>query len=147
MVGIALIKVLKKAWIPLLVVVVIIVGGMTVQRVRGFFGSQGIVKTPKVFADDPEPFDPKVVTYEIWGSGTYANVNYLDLEAKPQRNDNVALPWSLRLETTAPSAAPNILAQGDGTSISCRITVDDKVKDERTTTGVDALTYCFVKSA
>jgi hypothetical protein len=138
---------LRRAWIPLLVLAVIVVGGMTVQRVRGFFGNQGIVTTPKVFADDPEPFDPKVVTYEIWGTGSYANVNYLDLDAKPQRHDNVALPWTLRLQTTAPSAAPNILAQGDGTSISCRITVDDKVKDERTTTGVDALTYCFVKSA
>jgi hypothetical protein len=142
-----MIRFLKRAWIPLLVVLVIIVGGMTVQRVRGYFGSEGIVKTPKVFADDPEPFDPKVVTYEIWGSGSMANVNYLDLDAKPQRNDNVPLPWSLRLETTAASAAPNILAQGDGDSITCRITVDDKVKDERTVTGVNALTYCFVKSA
>lgn len=142
-----MVRLLKRAWIPLLVLVVIVVGGVTVQRVRGFFGSHGIVTTPKVFADDPEPFDPKVVTYEIWGSGTYANINYLDLDAKPQRHDNVPLPWSLRLQTTAPSAAPNILAQGDGNSISCRITVDDKVKDERTTTGVDALTYCFVKSA
>jgi hypothetical protein len=138
---------LRRAWIPLLVVAVIVVGGMTVQRVRSYFGSQGIVKTEKVFADDPEPFDPKVVVYEVWGSGSIANVNYLDLDAKPQRNDNVTLPWSLRLQTTAASAAPNILAQGDGNSISCRITVDDKVKDERTTTGVDALTFCFVKSA
>jgi len=71
----------------------------------------------------------------------------MDLDAKPQRTDRVALPWSLTLSTTAPSAAPNILAQGDGGSITCRITVDDEVKDERTATGVNALTYCFVKSA
>jgi hypothetical protein len=51
------------------------------------------------------------------------------------------------LQTTAPSAAPNIVAQGDSGSITCRITVDDEVKDERTATGVNALTYCFVRSA
>jgi hypothetical protein len=142
-----MVRILRRAWIPLLVVAVVVVGGFTVQRVRGFFGAHGIVTTPKVFANDPEPFDPKVVKYEVWGPGTYANVNYLDLDAKPQRKDNVALPWTLTLDTTAPSAAPNLLAQGDGDSISCRITVDDKVKDERTTTGDGALTYCFVKSA
>ena len=137
----------KRAWIPLLIVVVVAIAGFTVQRIRTFFGAEGIITTPKVFADDPEPFDPKVVKYEIFGSGTYANINYLDLDAKPQRLDGAALPWSLTLQTTAPSAAPNIVAQGDGSSVSCRITVDDEVKDERTATGVNALTYCFVKSA
>jgi Mycobacterium membrane protein len=51
------------------------------------------------------------------------------------------------LQTTAPSAAPNIVAQGDGSSITCRITVDDEVKDERTSSGLNAQTFCFVKSA
>ena len=137
----------KRVWIPLLIVVVVAIAGFTVQRIRTFFGAEGIITTPRVFADDPEPFDPKVVKYEIFGSGTYANINYLDLDAKPQRLDGAALPWSLTLQTTAPSAAPNIVAQGDGSSVSCRITVDDEVKDERTATGVNALTYCFVKSA
>lgn len=138
---------LKRAWIPLLVIVVLLVSGFTVHRIRGFFGSDGIITTPKVFADDPKPFDPKVVKYEIWGAAGSANLNYLDLDAKPKRIDGAALPWSLTLETSAPSAAPILLAQSNGDSISCRITVDDEVKDERTATGVDALTYCFVKSA
>jgi hypothetical protein len=142
-----LFSILKRAWIPLVIVVVVAVAGFTVHRIRAFFGSEGILVTPKVFAEDPEPFDPKVVRYEISGSGSYANINYLDLDAKPQRIDSAALPWSLTLSTTAPSAAPNIIAQGDGSSITCRITVDDEVKDERTATGVNALTYCFVKSA
>jgi hypothetical protein len=137
----------KRVWIPLVIVIVVAIAGFTVQRIRTFFGAEGIITTPRVFADDPEPFDPKVVKYEVFGSGTYANINYLDLDAKPQRLDGAALPWSLTLQTTAPSAAPNIVAQGDGSSVSCRITVDDEVKDERTATGVNALTYCFVKSA
>jgi hypothetical protein len=137
----------KRVWIPLVIVIVVAIAGFTVQRIRTFFGAEGIITTPRVFADDPEPFDPKVVKYEVFGSGTYANINYLDLDAKPQRLDGAALPWSLTLQTTAPSAAPNIVAQGDGSSVTCRIIVDDEVKDERTATGVNALTYCFVKSA
>jgi hypothetical protein len=137
----------KRIWIPLLIVVVVAIAGFTVARIRTFFGAEGIITTPKVFADDPEPFDPKVVKYEIFGTGTYANINYLDLDAKPQLLDGATIPWSLTLQTTAPSAAPNIVAQGDGSSVTCRITVDDEVKDERTATGVNALTYCFVKSA
>lgn len=142
-----MIKIAKRVWIPLLIIVVVVIAGFTVARIRTFFGAEGILTTPKVFADDPEPFDPKVVKYEIFGTGTYANINYLDLDAKPQRLDGAAIPWSLTLQTTAPSAAPNIVAQGDGSSVTCRITVDDEVKDERTATGVNALTYCFVKSA
>ena len=142
-----MIRALKRSWIPLLLVVVAVVAGFTVHRLRGYFGSEGIMVTPKVFADDPESFDPKVVRYEVFGSADSANINYLDLDAKPQRIDAAALPWSLTLETSAPSAAPNLMAQGTGASITCRITVDGELKDERTATGVDALTFCFVKSA
>jgi hypothetical protein len=142
-----MISVFKRAWIPLVIVVVVVVAGFTVDRIRGFFGAGGIIVTPKNFADDPKPFKPKVVKYEIFGSGSYANINYLDLDAKPQRLDGTALPWSLVLSTTAPSVLPNIVAQGDGDSISCRITVDDEVKDERTSNGVTAQTFCLVKSA
>lgn len=142
-----MIRALKRVWIPLLLVVVAVIAGFTVHRLRGFFGSEGVLVTPKVFADDPESFDPKVVSYEVFGSGGSANINYLDLDAKPQRIDGAALPWSLTLETNAPSAAPNLIVQGTGSSITCRILVNGKVKDERTATGVDPLTYCFVKSA
>ena len=140
-------KVLRRAWIPIVIIIVVVVAGFTVHRVRSFFGAEGILVTPKNFADDAEPFNPKVVKYEIFGSGTYADINYLDLNSKPVRVDGASLPWSLTLSTTAPSVLPNIVAQGDGSSVSCRITVDDEVKDERTTDGVNAQTFCLVKNA
>lgn len=142
-----MIKALRRIWIPVLLAIVMVIAGFMVHRIRGFFGSDGILVTPKVFAEDPEPYDPKVVRYEIFGTGSYANINYLDLDAQPQRLDGTSLPWSMTLTTTAPSATPNITAQGDGDSITCRITIDDQVKDERTSTGVSAYTFCFVKSA
>ena len=83
----------------------------------------------------------------MYGSGGTAVINYKDLDGIPQRAGTVGLPWSLTLTTTAPSASPNILAQTDGDSIGCRITVDDVVKDERTATGVNAQTFCLVKAA
>ncbi|MGY4708432.1 MmpS family transport accessory protein [Mycolicibacterium sp. CBM1] len=140
-------KVLSRAWMPLLIVIVIIIAATTVARIRTFFGVANDASVTSAADDDTKPFEPKVVTYEVFGNGTYANINYLDLGAHPQRLDDTPLPWSLTLDTTAPSAFPNIVAQGDGDTITCRITVDDKVKDERTSTGVAAQTFCLVKSA
>ncbi|GAT12937.1 hypothetical protein H7I77_13795 [Mycolicibacterium novocastrense] len=140
-------KVLRRLWIPLLIVAVVVVAGLVVDRVRGYFGAEGTRVTPVNFANDPEPFDPKVVTYEVFGNGTYADINYLDLESRPKRVDGASLPWTLTLKTTDPSAFPNIIAQGDGDSITCRVSIDGEVKDERTYTGMAAQTFCLVKSA
>jgi hypothetical protein len=140
-------KVLRRAWIPIVIVIVVAISGFTVHRVRSYFGMNPILVTPKNFADDAAPFNPKVVKYEIFGNGSYADINYLDLNSKPVRVDHSPLPWSLTLSTTAPSVLPNIVAQGDGDSISCRITVDKDVKDQKTTDGVNAQTFCLVKNA
>ncbi|GAY16280.1 MmpS family transport accessory protein [Mycobacterium sp. shizuoka-1] len=139
-------RILGRVWIPVLVVVVVAAGAAAVQNARTVFGSNPVIVTPKS-SDSAEDFNPKVVTYEVFGSGSAAMVNYLDLSGIPQRTGSVALPWSLTLTTTDPSASPNILAQGDGDSIGCRITVDDVVKEERTATGLNAETFCLVKSA
>jgi hypothetical protein len=139
-------KVFRNAWLPLLIVAVMVVGGFAVTRVKSFFGAHdtGVLTTPML--DDAKPFKPKVVIYEIFGSAGSANVNYLDLSAEPQRLDGAPLPWAVTLSTTAPSVFPNIVAQSDGDFIGCRITVDNEVKDEKTTNGVHALTFCMVKS-
>ena len=141
-------KFLRRFWIPVVILAVVTVGTFTVMRVRTFFGAEGAGGLTSAKVDDTKPFDPKVVIYEITGEpGAYADVNYLDLDAQPQRIDHVTLPWTLRLESTAPSVFPNIVAQGDGSTISCRITVDDELKDQRTSNGVNAQTFCLVKSA
>jgi hypothetical protein len=140
------IKVIKKVWLPVLVVVAIAIGFVSVSYLRSVFGSDGAVVTP-VGNDTAQKFNPKVVVYEVFGSGSTADINYMDLNGLPQKTGQVALPWTLRLETTIPSVQPNLLAQGDGQSIGCRVTVDDVVKDERTAEGVKAATYCLVKAA
>jgi hypothetical protein len=137
---------LKRVWLPVLIVAAVAVGAVSVAHLRSVFGSNGAVVTP-VGSDTADKFNPKVVVYEVFGSGSTAIINYTDLNGLPQRTGEVSLPWSLRLETTVPSVTPNLLAQGDGQSIGCRVTVDDEVKDERTAQGMNAATYCLVKAA
>ena len=139
--------VLRRSWLPLLVVAVVLVGMFAVQRIRGYFGGDDSGGGSTAF-EDTKPFNPKIVVYDIWSpDGSYADINYLDLDALPQRVDNAGVPWSLTLSTTNPSAFPTIVAQGDGSTIGCRITVDGVVKDERISSGVQAQTFCIVKSA
>jgi Mycobacterium membrane protein len=138
---------MRNAWLPLLIVAVVVIGGVTVARVKSFFVVENASPLRSSRLDDSKPFKPKVVKYEIFGSASHANVNYLDLSADPKRVDNVPLPWTLVLSTTAPSVFPNLSAQSDGDRLGCRITIDDEVKDENITDGVHALTFCLVKSA
>ncbi|CAM2993943.1 hypothetical protein H7J50_22405 [Mycobacterium intermedium] len=140
-------KIVRNAWLPLLIVAVVVVGGFAVTRVKSFFIAEQSAPVGGAKVDDSKPFKPKVVKYEIFGAASRANVNYLDLNAEPQRLDGAPLPWTLVLTTTAPSVFPTISAQSDGDYLGCRITVDDEIKDERIANGVHALTSCLVKSA
>ena len=142
-----MLKLAKRTWVLLVILLVVVIAAFCVDRFRGFFGRTELTRPGAGLVNDPEPFNPKEVKYEIFGTGTVATINYLDLDAQPQKAENVLLPWTLDLTTTAPAASPNIVAQSDGGSISCRITVDGVVKDQRTTDGVNAQTFCLVKSA
>lgn len=139
---------LGKVWIPLVIVAVVAVAGFTVNRVRGFFGSEPVMIAPDTIATDSVSFEPKTIKYEIFGPpGAVADINYLDLDIESQGVDDVALPWELTLSTTAPSAVANVVAQGDSSSIGCRITIDGEVRDEKISNGVNSQTFCLVKSA
>jgi hypothetical protein len=137
----------RNAWLPLLIVVVVVIGGFAVARVKSFFGAENAGAVTSGRVDDSKPFKPKVVKYEIFGSASHANVNYLNLNADPTRVDDAPLPWTLVLSTTAPSVFPNLSAQSDGDYLGCRITIDNEVKAEKISNGVHALTFCLVKSA
>lgn len=138
----------KKLWIVLVVILVVAVAGFCVIRLRNIFGEPDNRAVTSGIADDMQPFNPKHVVYEVYGPpGTVANINYLDINAQPRRVDNVPLPWMLSVTTTLPSVSVNVVAQGDSDQIGCRIIVNDVVKDERSVNGVNAQTFCIVKSA
>jgi Mycobacterium membrane protein len=135
----------KRAWIPLVLVVVLAVSGLMVMRLHKIFGSQNLnaaganVKIVQ--------FHPKILVYDVFGpAGSTAVIDYFDADANTHKV-NVALPWSLTISTTLPSVSGNIMAQSDGDQIGCRITVDGTVRTENSSDGVNAQTFCLVKSA
>ncbi|OYN79478.1 MmpS family transport accessory protein [Mycolicibacterium sphagni] len=138
----------KRAWIPLVLVVVLAIGVFAVTRVRGIFGSHHLPTYAGSKSDDKYKSDPKRVVYQIFGPpGAVADINYLDDYGTPHQVNGAVLPWSVEIVTNAPAMVGNVLAQGNSDSIGCRVTSDGEVKIERTSTDVNAYVYCFAKSA
>jgi hypothetical protein len=140
--------VLKRVWIPLLVLVVVGAGGFTVSRLHGLFGAEKLPTYADTQPENTKPFNPKHLTYEVFGApGTVATIGYFDVNSDPQHVDGVSLPWSLRFDITKATAVGSIVAQGDSDRIGCRIIVDGEVKAERISNEVNAFTSCLLKSA
>jgi MmpS family membrane protein len=140
--------VVKRARMPLAILVLVAIAGFAVYRLHGIFGVHPATSAVGARADDIKPFNPKRVTLEVFGAaGTVADINYLDVNAAPQRVDGAGLPWTYSVSTTAPAVSVNVVAQGDGEVIGCRITVNGDVKAERTVEGINPQTFCLVKSA
>ncbi|WP_303624178.1 MmpS family transport accessory protein [Mycolicibacterium arenosum] len=145
--GFSISRTLKSNWMILVAVVVVAIAGFAVYRLNGIFGSEDVVSTPDNSANDTKPFNPKRVLLEVWGPpGATASISYLDINAQPQHAVDAALPWTYDVTTTQPTVFVNVQAQGDGDSLSCRITIDDAVKDERTVNQLNAYTFCLDKS-
>ena len=140
-------RLLTRWWMLLVAVVVVAVAGFAVYRLHGVFGSNHDTSTGSALSDEIVPFNPKHIVLEVFGPpGTVATINYLDVNAQPQRADNVALPWSYDITTTQPAAFVNVMAQGNSDSLGCRIIIDGVVKDERQVNTMNAYTYCLDKS-
>jgi len=146
--GFSIFRLLERVWIPLVIAVVVGLGGFTVWRIHGIFGSEKRPAYSDSMTDDSKPFNPKRLTYEVFGPpGTVADISYFDVNADPQRVDGAQLPWTMKLTTKAASVMGNIVAQGNSNTIGCRIVVDDVVKAEKITHEVNAFTFCVLKGA
>jgi Mycobacterium membrane protein len=141
-------RLFKRAWIPLLLVVVVALGSYVVIRVRNSFGANTAVARGDVNAET-KPFNPKRITYEITSpSPGSISANYLDENGQPHLIEHAPLPWSYTIVTTLPSMSANIVAQGDTSmrDIRCRVIVDNQVRDDRTIDEYEPFIYCLVKS-
>jgi hypothetical protein len=131
----------------LVAVVVVAVAGFAVYRLHGAFGSHKNSSIASGVSNEIVPFNPKSVVYEVFGApGATATINYQDVHAAPQRVDNAPLPWSYTITTTDPAVIANLVAQGNGNTLGCRIIVNGVVKDERTVNEMNAYTFCLDKS-
>ena len=138
----------KRGWMVLVAVVVVAVAGFSVYRLHGIFGSDQDDSAASGVSDEIIAFNPKQVVLEVFGvPGAVTTINYVVVNALPQRVDNATLPWSHTITTTDPSVFANVVAQGDGDSLGCRITVDGVVTDERSVYNVNAYTFCLDKSS
>src|ERR1700737_827224 len=100
-----MIRLIGRAWVPMVLVVVVAVGAFTVSRLHGVFGSN-LYHPDTASADAIVQFNPKRVLYEIYGpAGTVADINYLDADAQPPRADAATLPGSLEAVRTVPGGA------------------------------------------
>lgn len=146
--GTSIFKVLSRVWIPLVILAVVCVAAFTVTRIHRLFGSEKRPTYSDGRVDDTKPFNPKRLTYEIFGPPrTVADISYFDVNSEPQRVQDVALPWQLEIVTTLPAVVGSIMAQGNSNSIGCRIIVDGEVKAERISHEVNAYTFCLLKAA
>jgi Mycobacterium membrane protein len=137
----------KRGWMVLVAVAVVAVAAFCVYRLHGIFGSHHNTSTAGALSNEIVPFNPKHVVLEVFGPpGTVATINYLDVNAQPQRVDDTTLPWSYNATTTEPAVFVNVVAQGDSGFIGCRIIIDDVVKDERSVNTMNAYTFCLDKS-
>ena len=131
----------------IIALVVIGIAGFAIYRLHGIFGSQKNTSAGNGISNEIVPFNPKQVVLEVFGApGAVATINYLDVNAQPQKVVDAPLPWSFTITTTEPAVVGNVVAQGNGDTLGCRIIVNGDVKDERTVNKVDAYTFCLDKS-
>jgi MFS family permease len=143
----AMTRVVKRGWIPMVMVIVVAVAAFTVARLHGVFGSH-MYAPDAGNADAIIQFNPKHVLFDVFGApGTVADINYLDEQGQPQRLDAVRLPWSFEIVTTLTAVLASVVAQGNSDNIGCRITVNGVVRDEQSADSYKAQTSCLVKSA
>jgi Mycobacterium membrane protein len=131
----------------LVAVLVVAITGFAIYRLHGIFGSHTNTSAHAGLSNEIVPFNPKQVILEVFGApGAVATINYLDVNAQPQQVVNAPLPWTFTITTTEPAVVGNVVAQGNGDTLGCRITINGEVKDERTVNKVDAYTFCLDKS-
>jgi hypothetical protein len=139
-------RVLKRVWIPLLLIVVFAISGLVVSRLHKMFASADLNAGAGAGIEIVQ-FNPKVMVYDVYGApGTTAQISYFDTDANVHVL-TAPLPWSITLSTTLPTVSANLMAQTDGDQIGCRVTVNGTVREEQSANGVNAQTYCLVKSA
>jgi hypothetical protein len=83
--------------------------------------------------------------YDVYGWGT-AQIGYFGPDSNVH-SVTVPLPWSVTLSTTLPTVSGSLMAQTDGDQIGCRVTVNGTVREQQSANGINAQTYCLVKSA
>lgn len=139
-------RAVARGWMLLVAALVVAAAGFAVYRLHGVFGTHVNNATPGGGANQINAYNPKTVLIEVFGDGATARISYTDVHAKPQHVDATSLPWAYEESTTTPAVIANVMAQSDGYSLGCRITIDGVVKTEKWVEGPSPYTFCLDKS-
>ena len=112
-------RVLKKVWIPLVLVVVLAVSGLVVSRLHKIFASQDLNANAGEGIEIVQ-FNPKILVYDVYGPPGTTATDQLLRPGRERAPVTVPLPWSITLSTTLPTVSANLMAQTDGDQIGCR---------------------------
>lgn len=97
--------------------------------------SQGSEAAPKTAAGG-------TVTYEVESDGSLSTVTYFDELNNEKQVTDVASPWNMTFTSQATYPIYGLGAQTSGEHVSCKISVDGKVRDQKSATGRYAVVNC-----
>lgn len=139
-------SIVARAWLPLVAVIALSVGALCMWKVHQM-SAPGPVLTVNPPQAPPE-FTPKKLTYQVFGDvGDGGLLSYVDIDGHPHTVELDSLPWQYDETTVLSVVSGSISVHVGGEQISCRILVDDVVRDEQSNTHPDADVTCRVKSA
>jgi hypothetical protein len=140
---------LKRAWLPLVILIVVTIGGFTISRLHSIFGTVNSLSYGDTKVEDATPINPKLLRYEVFGPpGTIAQISYFDENGNPKFIEEVTLPWSTEFPITTAASVGSVAASGNSETLGCRILVDDVVKSESIKEHpVSTFTSCMLKAA
>jgi hypothetical protein len=84
----------------------------------------------------------KTIVYEVISDSTLSSVTYFDENSAEKQETGATAPWSKTVVNTSTYAIAGLGAQTNGQSITCRITVNGRVVDTKTSTGQYAVVNC-----
>ncbi|WP_157108510.1 MmpS family transport accessory protein [Aldersonia kunmingensis] len=94
-------------------------------------------------APKPPTGNGKTVVYEVISDSDSLNsVTWFDENSAIQQETSASAPWSKTVTNKSTYVIAGLGAQTEGTSVTCRVTVDGVVKDEQTATGQYAVVNC-----
>lgn len=102
-----------------------------------FISSTAIVAAPHAAAAWGD-----VVTYEVDSNGSLSGVSYSDAMNDVQQITDVNAPWTITFTSRATVPEYGVSAETNGSSVSCRITVNGHVHDQKSATGRYAVVSC-----
>ena len=98
------VKLLSRIWLPLVILLVLGLGGYAVVRLHGIFGSEKYPTYASGPQTDTKPSNPKQLVYEVFGpDGAVADISYFDAQAQPQQVSGAALPWTVTVMSDSPA--------------------------------------------